>query len=378
MGNKLSRIAITHDLVTEEFLGHKRYYIFNTEFDYQLKVNEMQYIFYKELFSLALDKQENIEDIVNKMSSKYCKSTIEAGINYLFERMLKVEKEGKFSELSQFGKVICNFNYSFDYSKSIYRKIIFVVERFITFLLFSSLIIIVVNHYKIVEYLNAVVSKVIDKNYMMSIMLIIYLFVFVSVLIHEVGHFYVALKYKVPIKNVRIILRYYIVPVIYIEYNNLYRVPIKNRLLIILGGCYFNAVVSIFCFSIFLITSHDIWIIISIINSGMIIQNLFFYDISDGYYLFITVLGVEGLRLDAYKFLADILKGRTNKIDGNKKIIYILVLLSRFFFLFISSRVIYHIAVGLLNLSVYYTWIFMILFCILWVYIYLQKIKKYF
>lgn len=184
--------------------------------------------------------------------------------------------------------------------KIMYQKwavILFVVIGLFAHVLYISSHSIFGTQYKIWTEASAL-------EYFLIYFLIILIFVF-----HEVGHASAALHFG--IRTPRIGYGFYLVyPVFFTEISEAWRLHPKKRMIINLGGVYFQWIGgTIFIFlDYFNVASTNIWAGIVTINFIRLVYSFVPFMKADGYWIFSDAFGLTNLRKKSNQFLTTIFK----------------------------------------------------------------------
>jgi putative peptide zinc metalloprotease protein len=138
--------------------------------------------------------------------------------------------------------------------------------------------------------------------------------VFMSFLIHELGHVIAALKYKTVVGDMGIGL-YLFRPVFYTDLSNTWKLDRKKRIVTDLGGIYFQFI-SVFLLSLCLIFYNTTTIKVSILLILVsIIGNINPVLRFDGYWIITDLLGIVNVDKRAFEFIKSLF---TNLIKNKK------------------------------------------------------------
>lgn len=131
-----------------------------------------------------------------------------------------------------------------------------------------------------------------------SLNLLIYYVVSVSsVLLHELGHKIIAIKYGIFPKKLVIALYLYISPIIYLEMPGIYAISQWKRIKVWGAGIYVNYVLCSVAAFLYRLTSYNLLGLIFTINLTLILINIIPFMLLDGYYIFSTLIEETDLRL---------------------------------------------------------------------------------
>jgi len=144
-----------------------------------------------------------------------------------------------------------------------------------------------------------------------STYLIGYLLVFLSVLFHEFGHLSACQYFGCPHGEIRLGL-YLVLPVFYANVTPAWRLERKARVVVDLGGMYFQLILTIPAFLLFHLTQEQVWLLLFLELDAMILFCLNPFLRFDGYWLCSDFLGVPNLRSRS-QILMKILYGRLTR-----------------------------------------------------------------
>lgn len=196
-----------------------------------------------------------------------------------------------------------------DYNKKINTNLIFLsrffFNKYFIFIMFVILFLFF-YHYGFIEKINLFNGNILFSNTYPGLNLILLSLLGLSLTIfHEIGHYFGALFYEIPVKfnlNLR-----FIVIVIEAEMNNIWSLPKNKRYKAILGGPYFDLIsLNIFFFLYFLgmIDINFLTIIITLITTQFLFQLLIFFR-TDLYFLILNRYNISSLHKASIKALND-------------------------------------------------------------------------
>lgn len=133
-------------------------------------------------------------------------------------------------------------------------------------------------------------------------------FVFFSILLwHELGH--VSAAYKKGIYDLQIRLGFYLIfPVTHVDMNSIYKLTHKQRLIIDMGGLFFQMILGIVFFLLSLSTGNSLYTLAFEENLMIIIYNLIPYQISDGHWIYSDFFEIDNLNNKSKRFVKSIFK----------------------------------------------------------------------
>jgi len=138
-----------------------------------------------------------------------------------------------------------------------------------------------------------------------------YLLVFLSVLFHEFGHLSACQYFGCPHGEIRLGL-YLVFPVFYANVTPAWQLERKARVVVDLGGMYFQLMLTIPAFLLFHLTQEQVWLLLFLELDAMILFCLNPFLRFDGYWLCSDILGVPNLRSRS-RFLMKILYSRLTR-----------------------------------------------------------------
>ncbi|BFH61198.1 hypothetical protein PAJ34TS1_17900 [Paenibacillus azoreducens] len=149
-----------------------------------------------------------------------------------------------------------------------------------------------------------------------EILLTIILFPPLIMAFHELGHCIAAWFQGVKIASISLGW-FFIYPLVLVQYLGINLETQRQKLIVIAGGVYMNLLMAAigvglkaFFPTVFFGAVIDIWILA---NISTIITNVGLFGMTDGYFMFTTVVGVMDLRMKGYKYLnSKLRKARIN------------------------------------------------------------------
>jgi putative peptide zinc metalloprotease protein len=110
---------------------------------------------------------------------------------------------------------------------------------------------------------------------------------FLSHFIHEWGHVLSAKSFNIKPKEIGFGI-YYVIPVFYTDLSDAWNISSRNRIIINLSGIYFEYLIALFCYMLFLLSNNNFFIILATLifiktwyNLNPIIQSDMYWVLSD-------------------------------------------------------------------------------------------------
>lgn len=150
----------------------------------------------------------------------------------------------------------------------------------------------------------------------------IMLFSYLSMIIHEFGHVAAAYRYNISVGKIGIGM-YMLYPVMYVDMTNAWRLQSRQRVLVDIGGMYFQALTILPLTIIGLISGDIFYFICNIYILAMSVYNLFPFLKLDGYWLFCDYFEINNISTNAFKIIKNELINRKGCRYERKKIYYV-------------------------------------------------------
>ncbi len=156
--------------------------------------------------------------------------------------------------------------------------------------------------------------------------IIFYFSYIVCVLIHEFGHAAATVYHGA--KPNQIGFGFYLIsPVFFCDVSDIWRLNKKKRIVVDLGGIYFQWIVSLVFCGLFLLTTNKFFIIFSFFNFISSLINLNPFLLYDGYWALSDISGISNLREKSFKelkvFITSLIRFR-NSIKSLKSAVIVL------------------------------------------------------
>lgn len=274
--------------------------IYNSLHDDNISVNFLQTLFYDKLVKYGVFIIENYEVIYRQKA------------NYLKLSFTIIKKEF-ISPLTQ--------RLSFLFRPHIFLRLFVLLTLFL-------LLITILNFKNITEFLKHISA------------FNVYLYLFLNItsaLIHELGHASALRSYNLSHGDIGFGF-YLLMPVLYSDVTNAWKLNNKDRLKIDIGGIYFELVFSSFLIIIYLFTNfYDLVIVVYIIMIKTL-YNLNPLIRSDGYWLLSDAINVPNLRNNSFSLLKSWIRSFPSKnrnLYSHKEYFFLLYATVSFLFTFI-------------------------------------------
>ena len=313
--NKLSvQPCCIHDLkiYQEKFLGKKKYFMVSEMREKYLKLTESQYNFFS-IIKEYMDGRHSMDEIDEKVRSiSGGIITAESVVDSMYKNNLleeQYEEPKSRVELELSGKKI--FELSMGKFQEKCSKGLELLDKLInclgTVTIIYTLYLIVFNM-PLIRVIIAETGKFSWADVSPGDFLIIAALSILAIPIHEIGHLMAANRYGVRWKSLTLMLRWGVNPIYYIKYYNFYTNSSKNKVMILLGGVYYNLIQASVYFILLVVYEDWKMAVMSIINLGCILSCLLPSGTSDGYHIISLLLGIEGIRWKMVKLVSTIVK----------------------------------------------------------------------
>ncbi len=173
----------------------------------------------------------------------------------------------------------------------------------------------------------------------------IYILFFILLFFHEIGHSTATFFYKTEPKEIGFGF-YFIFPVFYTDVTKIWMLEKKQRLIVNIGGVYFQLIINSFLMLLYIYTKN-LFIInslsfIILTNIYIIIYSLFPFFRNDGYWIYSDLFDIKNLLYKSNYLILDIIKERkkVRKIDDFVTILIFSVAnwIFRFYVIFILIK----------------------------------------
>lgn len=131
---------------------------------------------------------------------------------------------------------------------------------------------------------------------------------YLSLIIHEFGHVAAAYKQRIRVGSIGIGM-YLFYPVMYVDMTNAWRLDHKQRVLVDVGGIYFQLITIIPLTSIAFLTQNNFFYIVTIAVIGMTMMNLIPFIRLDGYWILCDYLKLDNISTNALGIAMKVVKG---------------------------------------------------------------------
>lgn len=320
-----------------------------------------------------LNSGKSVALISEELNNEY--NTSYFNVYIIDDFILKNNLNSMYSNTIRFQKIIFK---PYKHYK-VLKKLSFLYNKSIVISLISLFVIL--NIFLLTQTYFFNFSKVKD-SFNITDYLLIYIALFLVMLIHEYGHVIASIKNRVIPKSIGFGI-YFIFPVLYTDLTKIWKLKKNERILINLGGVYFQMITVIFLFILWIIFENKFTQYLIYINFLIMITvfNPFFKY--DGYWIYSDYFNIKNLRYKSSQYLKDLISKNKNKATIPLKIYSILM---SFFFIFqiylLIKFTIHNISLltGINNLSSELDIVYFIInsiLNILFISIILQRIIKY-
>ena len=200
---------------------------------------------------------------------------------------------------------------------------------FYLILVFSIFLIsfVIVNHFQvIVQYFKVPLIS--------HAFIIFFLFQLASIF-HELGHATACKKHGAT-PGVIGFGFYYLIPVLFSDVSDAWKLPANKRIIVNLGGFYFEIIVGTISTIIYLITANEIFLLFPCVMLLDTLHNFNPLLKFDGYWILSDLLKIPNLHLTANKTFLAFIKGKQVYLSTHKKwLLIIFELLSKSYIIFI-------------------------------------------
>jgi Zn-dependent proteases len=179
-------------------------------------------------------------------------------------------------------------------------------------------------------------SYQIAHSYLLGVIVSSFIFSF-SIGLHELAHMVVAYKYGLIPSKLIFALYMGIIPMIYIKIPGIYTVEPQKRIRIWAAGCFVN--LNLACLMILiqpLVNTNlsNLFVMMTIVNTGMVITNLSPFMPLDGYFIVSTILKKPNLRRGAFREFKKFAFREKNNFKGTLLLYFVISTLFMVFILF--------------------------------------------
>lgn len=186
---------------------------------------------------------------------------------------------------------------------------------------------------------------------------IILILLIIAAVFHEIGHISASIKFGIVPRWAGVGI-YFVSPVTFVDVDNTWKLKQRERLIVDIGGIYFQLIIALIYSVIYLIFNKIVFLQVSSLLIISALFNLNPFLKYDGYWILSDILGVYNLN----KQLAVSIKILLNNIFKKEKInnfnytnfknyiIGVYSLISMYFYLYFSYRLIYSSVVGIYNI----------------------------
>ena len=152
---------------------------------------------------------------------------------------------------------------------------------------------------------------------------------------HELGHIVAAKKYKLIIKEIGIGV-YSIFPVLYVDLNNIWSLPKEKRVIINLGGIYFQSIFGLVLILFFRIWNYELFLDLFLLNFSILIINLIPILKFDGYWLVSDSFEILNLSRKSNEVVKSILNLKFSRLKGERTFLFVYSICRILFYVYVS------------------------------------------
>lgn len=146
------------------------------------------------------------------------------------------------------------------------------------------------------------------SNLRISSFLMIFMISILGLIIHEMGHLFMATHCDIKWKSITVALIWGVSPVFYIRYKNLCIYPTMIKIKVLFAGIYMNIVQAALFYLLFVYTRNWLMAIGIFINLMLALNCFLPSGANDGYSIITMFLGIEGMFWKAFSLLQQIVK----------------------------------------------------------------------
>lgn len=274
-------------MTIQPFDGHdsKWYLIYSNQSDNSIKISEQTY-----RLVLKVDGKKNLTQIYNEQFPGDEVSF--SDFIGLFEDIFVVNKLLKGLEYEEDKKHIFLFKFNFLTEKWIKGICFFTRFLFNRYLAVFMLLFFIVT--KFYQYLLTNFQMVKVEELSFRDLLLFYLVSIFVMLFHELGHAGGCLKYGARCKHIGLGV-YYIFIAFFADISSAWTLERKKRVMVDLGGVYFQLIIANILFVIYLFFPSPLVIAGFVVNDLTICLNLFPFGRFDGFWVFSDLFGFTNL-----------------------------------------------------------------------------------
>lgn len=147
--------------------------------------------------------------------------------------------------------------------------------------------------------------------------LMVFVLGYLSLFLHEFGHISAAYRCNIRAGKIGIGI-YMITPVMYVNMTNAWRLDSRKRVLIDLGGMYFQSLFTVPITICAIVSGNNMYYICSILIVAMTLYNMIPFLKLDGYWLFCDYFKLDNVSVKAFRLMRNVIKDFVTK-DGLEK-----------------------------------------------------------
>lgn len=134
-----------------------------------------------------------------------------------------------------------------------------------------------------------------------------YILLFIILIFHEFGHIISAKFYSTDVKEIGIGI-YRIIPVLYVNLDEIWKLDRKKRIIVNFAGIYFQSIIGVILIGLLVMSGQNIFGYLFYINYAVLILNLNPFFQFDGYWILTDLIKAKNLNQTSNFFLKNMFK----------------------------------------------------------------------
>lgn len=144
---------------------------------------------------------------------------------------------------------------------------------------------------------------------------------YIFTVFHEFGHLIVAWSENIEVDSIKISLRWYVIPIIYVKYRGLNFLQPRIKAKMLLGGLSMNLFCALVGLILWSCIPNKVILLLSMYNFTRFIASLYPQTLSDGYFLLLLLTNYPSIRTEAVRWICS-----PNKTCPSKRIVLFICL----------------------------------------------------